>query len=95
MGFLTKLLGGGKPGGDSRILVVKARCSRCGEEVQTIVNLHNDLSPLEEEAGFFTNKVLIGKGDKLCFQRIEIHLEFDMNRVVKSRSITGGEFVDR
>jgi hypothetical protein len=93
MGFLARLLGGGKLGRDANLMVIKARCARCGEEVQTFINLSNDLSPLEDEEGFFTNKVLIGKGDQLCFQRIEIHLEFDKNRVLKGRSITGGEFI--
>ena len=74
---------------------VTVKCNRCGEVIRSRVNLYNDLS-LEydenEKATYFCRKVLIGEGR--CFQRIEVELTYDVNRMLLSREITGGEFVE-
>ena len=74
---------------------IRARCNRCGEVIQTRVNLHNDLSldyAESGEASYVCRKLLIGEGH--CFQRLEVELTFDANRKLTNRTITGGVFVE-
>jgi hypothetical protein len=76
---------------------ITARCSRCGETIQSRVDLRNDLSVDYGEDGgnqtYFCRKMLIGESGH-CFQRIEIELTFDLNRKLINREINGGEFVN-
>jgi hypothetical protein len=82
---------------------IYARCNRCGEIIETRINLKNDLSiyygdPVDLKTGgkqphFFCRKILIGK--ERCFQQIEVKLTFDQNRNVLDRQILGGEFVTK
>jgi hypothetical protein len=55
----------------------------------------NDLSIVYPEDGgedhYYARKVLMGSGR--CFQRIEIEFKFDMDRQVKDKQASGGEFV--
>ncbi|MGQ9502501.1 MAG: hypothetical protein ACUVSF_03135 [Anaerolineae bacterium] len=91
MGFLDSLKGlfvgtGTTSAGGYYIYV---RCNRCGEALRTRVNLQNDLS--ESDDGYVLNKTLVGGGR--CFERIEVHLEFNNARQLVSREISGGEFI--
>ena len=75
---------------------LSVQCNRCGEVIQTRVNLSNDLSiefgQDEKVSGYFCRKVLIGQ--QRCFQQIEVTLTFDAKRKVIERKIEGGKFVE-
>lgn len=95
MGLLGKLSGIFAPKGDPYIYTIKVKCNRCGEIIQTRINIRNDLSIKYDDKGkmsYFTRKVLIG--DKYCFERIEVELIFDASRKLVNRQISGGELVD-
>jgi hypothetical protein len=91
---LATLLAVSAPGGHWYPLSVQ--CNRCGEVIETQVNLSNDLSiefgPDEKVSGYFCRKVLIGQ--QRCFQPIEVTLTFDAKRKVIDRKIEGGKFVE-
>jgi hypothetical protein len=93
MGILKKITSLFTPGGDAHAYRVKVRCNRCGEILVTRVDLRNDLS-IEYGNGerYFCRKVLIG--DQRCFEKVEVQLEFNANRKLIDRQISGGEFVD-
>ena len=70
------------------------KCDRCGEVIESRVNLNNDLS-VDYEGGrdvYFVRKVLMGTG--LCFQQIEVEMKFDGPRRLLEKHITGGRFVE-
>ena len=70
------------------------KCIRCGEVIESRVNLSNDLS-LDNEGGrdiYFGRKVLMGSGH--CFQQIEVELKFTPARKLLERHASGGEFVE-
>lgn len=75
---------------------LSVRCNRCGEVIQTQINLSNDLSVEygedEKATGYFCRKVLMGK--QRCFQQMEVALTFDANRKLIDRKIEGGKFVE-
>lgn len=77
---------------------VRVRCARCGEIIETQINLHNDLTAEYEESGrvrgYFVRKVLQGSGATRCFASVEVTLRFDGRRQVIDREIRGGEFTD-
>ncbi len=93
MGFLDSLkslfASGGK---DSDALWIYARCKRCGEVIKTRIDLRNSLS-MAEGGGYVVHKTLIGSGEQLCFQRIEVTLHFDENRRLVDREIQFGQFI--
>lgn len=72
------------------------QCNRCGEVIQTQINLSNDLSAEYDEDGnvtsYFCRKLLMGK--QRCFQPIEVMLTFDAKRKLIDRKITNGKFVE-
>jgi hypothetical protein len=71
------------------------RCLRCGELIEGKINVYNDPSAEYGAAGkatYHCRKVLVGSGG--CYQKIEVTFEFDEDRRVRERSVSGGEFVD-
>ncbi len=78
-----------------KLYPITVQCNRCGEIVQSSVNMANDLSVEYDEDGRVTSyvcrKVLMGK--QRCFQQIEVALTFDANRRLTDRQVTGGKFV--
>jgi beta-xylosidase len=71
------------------------KCSRCGEIIQGQINVNNDPSLEHDAKGrpyYVCRKVLIGSGH--CYQQIEVVFQFNSQRGVISRQITGGEFVE-
>lgn len=81
--------------GDEAAYWIYVRCDRCGEKLQTRVNLHNDLSVEYVEGNIHSyncRKTMVGSSG--CFQRIEIQLIFDKNRKLIDREITGGTFIE-
>lgn len=75
---------------------IYVRCNRCGEKIQTRIDLRNDLSPeygdKEKDLFYYCRKVLIGQ--KLCFQQVEVHLKFNQMRELLEQEISGGNFID-
>lgn len=91
MGFLKKLFGGSDTSSSSDFYTFNVRCDRCGETIEGRVNLSNDLS-LDDEGGYRVRKVLMGSG--LCFQQIEVQLNFDAAKQLQDKQISGGKFVE-
>jgi hypothetical protein len=86
---LKSLFGGGAaPGGDGYHVYV--RCRRCGEAIQTRIDLRNELSQ-RDEGGFIVRKTLVGS--QRCFERVEVTLIFDENRQLADRQILRGDFI--
>ena len=70
-------------------------CDRCGEKLSSRINLNNDLSVEyggENGQSYHCRKTIVGRTG--CFQRIEVHLNFDKNRKIADRQISGGEFIE-
>jgi hypothetical protein len=91
---LATLFAVSAPGSQGYSLSVQ--CNRCGEVIQTQINLANDLSVEygedEKPAGYYCRKLLMGK--QRCFQQIEVVLTFDSRRKLIDRKIEGGKFVE-
>ena len=71
------------------------KCKRCGEVIAGQVNVNNEPSLELDPKGrayYVCRKVLMGSGH--CFQQIEVVFQFNQERGVIGRQITGGEFVD-
>lgn len=79
-----------------KFLIITAQCARCGEIIQTRIDLENDLSAeyggTDSETTYFCRKMLIGK--KNCYAPIEVELTFDKRRQIIDRTIKGGNFVE-
>jgi hypothetical protein len=82
--------------GNASMLPVAVRCNRCGEILRTKVNLNNDLSAVFGEAEgdltYFCRKMLVGS--RGCFERVEVELTFNRDRVLLNQEIKGGKFVE-
>ena len=78
---------------EERAYWLYVQCSRCGEKIRARVDLYNDLSPLYHETGvtYFSRKILIGQ--EHCFQKVEVEMNFDENRRLTERKISGGSFI--
>jgi hypothetical protein len=75
---------------------ITVQCGRCGEVIQTRIDLNNDLSVEygegDKDSTYFCRKVLIGK--KGCYLPVEVELKFDSRRNLVEKQIKGGKFVD-
>jgi hypothetical protein len=91
MGLLKKLFGGSPTSSSSDFYTFRVRCDRCGEAIESRVNLANDLS-MDDEGGYLVRKVLMGSGR--CFQQIEVILHYDSARNLQEKEISGGKFVE-
>lgn len=70
------------------------KCDVCKEVLQGRVDLQNDLSLVygeDNQPSYYCRKVLIGSSR--CYRPIEVELNFDTNRKLIDRNISGGEFV--
>jgi hypothetical protein len=99
MSFLQNLAKIFTSGGGSNtpVFTFSVTCNRCGEVLEGRVNLFNDLSLDYDEGGspsYTCRKVLMGSGEKHCFQQVEVALTFDTDRKLVSQEITGGKFVE-
>jgi hypothetical protein len=92
---LSSLFTGSVGSHDENSHFITVQCLRCGEIIQSRVNLANDLS-LEygegEKMTYFCRKVLMGT--QRCFQKVEVTLTFDGNRNLIDRQVTDGKFSD-
>ena len=94
MGIIKSLFGGKSAKPDKRYYTFNVKCDRCGEIIEGRVDLDNDLSLNDAGDGYLVRKGLIGSGDDLCFQQIEVTIHFTSAREVTEREIQGGEFVE-
>ena len=98
MGFFKKLGGffSTKPPDSQIFYNLTVKCNRCGEEIQTRINLFNDLSieydGAGEISGYVCHKVVVGA--QRCYQPIDINLKFDSKRKLLEKEIGGGKFVE-
>lgn len=98
MGFMDKLLKllAPAPNMQDYGFWINVKCNRCGEVLRVRINLANDLSSdYSDNASantYFCRKVIVG--DKLCFQKIEVKLNFNSKRKLTAQEISGGEFVE-
>ncbi len=80
---------------ESNFYPLTVQCNRCGEIIETQINLKNELSIEYDERGeigsYRCRKVLVGK--QRCFQSIEVTLTFSPQRRLVEQQITGGKFV--
>lgn len=90
MSFLKRLFCG-IPAPQPDFYTFCVRCNRCGETLESRINLNNDLS-MDEGGGYHVRKVLVGSGR--CFERIEVELQFNAARQLQAKSIHGGAFVE-
>jgi hypothetical protein len=90
MQFLRSLFGGGPRAAQDTGLYYYVRPRGCDEVVRVRIHPYNDLSE-HDGGGYFVRKVVMGS---TCFQRVELELEFNGNRVVTDTRVSGGELVD-
>jgi len=97
MGFLKNLFGGTASKPEKHYYTFEVKCDRCGEIIEGRVDLDNDLSIEYEDDRqiYISRKGLIGSGEKLCFQQIEVTLKFSATKAVIDEQIQGGTFVGR
>jgi hypothetical protein len=96
MQFLKRLasLFTGRPAGNGQFLTIYVLSHRCREPISTEVNLLNELSQTDEDdAAFFTRKVLHGSGRNRCFARAEVLLWLDRNKQVLRYEVHGGRWL--
>lgn len=100
MGFLDKLasLFSGSGPREQDVYRTVVRCNRCGEELPLRVDLRNDLSIQYAQGNdpttYTCRKLVSGDGSNLCFQKMEVTLQFDENRRLLNREVAGGTFVE-
>jgi hypothetical protein len=93
MDFLKRLFGGGgavQQGGTYFYI----RSRRSGEVIQLRLDL-NQLTPEYENervSGYYAHKTLVGQRS---FERLEAEFQFDPNKRLLEKSVSGGEFVTR
>lgn len=79
---------------DRRSYWVYVRCNRCGEILNTRIDLQNDLSIDYKTNEYTVQKVIVGSGENRCFQRITVNLRFDKNKRPLEIEAEGGEVVE-
>ncbi|MGA9531671.1 MAG: hypothetical protein WBR18_03045 [Anaerolineales bacterium] len=82
-----------EPIGGREAEFVHIRCDRCGELLQTRIDLTHDLSADYNSngylKGYFTHKTVIGDGP--CFQHLDVHIRYDTRRRRKEITVSGGQ----
>jgi hypothetical protein len=94
MSFLKNLFSGTPAKPEKHYYTINVKCNRCGEIIEGRVDLDNDLSLNDAGDGYLVRKGLIGSGDTLCFQQIEVKIQFSSTREMTDQQIHGGEFVE-
>lgn len=90
----AKRLFGGSPSPSPEGFFLNVRCSACGEVFNLFINKSTDIAQNFVEGGgvtYFLNKEIIGGR---CKNVIQVRMEFDGNKNLKSREIENGEFID-
>lgn len=92
MNVIQKFLGGFSAKPQKRYYDLAVKCLRCGEVIESRVDLANDLSVEYEDGGdvYYARKVLLG--NSMCFQRVEVELKFKSTRELIGQNAIGGDF---
>ncbi|MGD2163163.1 MAG: hypothetical protein PVI81_05275 [Anaerolineales bacterium] len=81
----------------SGALPIYVRCNRCGEGLKVDINLQNDLSveygASSSKDRYHVHKTIIGSN--LCFQRIQMDLQFNSRKQIIAEEINGGRRIDK
>ena len=99
MGFLNslkKLLGGGAGGeaSDGGMYPIYVQCRRCGEPLKGRIDLRNEPSMADDSDDWVVRKGLMGSGENLCFQTVEVILTFDpQKKNVIDSEVIGGKLI--
>lgn len=85
---------GGGGGSDSRNLTVYVLSTRCKEPMAAAVDTLNALSNSDDDdAAWYTRKVIQGSGRNRCFAQVEVELWFDRNRNLLRHAVSGGRWL--
>ena len=96
MGFFKRfaeMIGGGR-GDEKRFLTVYVLTNRCREPIAVRVDLHNEVSRIEGDDGYYVRKVIQTSGAKRCFDQVEVELWLDKNQRVTNREVQGGRWLE-
>jgi hypothetical protein len=90
MGFLDSLksmfAGESQPQGE----VIYVRCKKCGEIIQSRIDIHNHLSQ-QDDGTYLVRKTLVG--NQRCFERLEVTLYYNAQRHLVDQQVVRGDFV--
>jgi hypothetical protein len=92
--IIKKLFGGTGPRPSANGFFLNVRCADCGETFKLFVNTTTDLFQDFDEDGnaiYRLNKEIIGSN---CRNLIQVTMEFDGAKNLKSKKIDRGEFMD-
>jgi hypothetical protein len=82
------------PGADPNSLWIYVQCARCGESIRARIDLRNEPSLAEDDAGYVVRKGLSGSGANRCFQAIEVTLRLDSSRQhILESQVSGGRLI--
>lgn len=98
MSFLSKLFGPlfGKPApaGSDRYLPIYVLSHRCREAVAGQIDLMNEVSLDDENAGgYYVRKVLHTSGKSRCFGEVEVEVWLDGKKRVVRQEVHGGRWL--
>jgi hypothetical protein len=97
MSFLSKLFGplfGKSPAGSDRYLAIYTFSHRCREAVAGQIDLMNELSLDDENAGgYYVRKVLHTSGKSRCFGEVEIEVWLDSKKNLVRQEVHGGRWL--
>lgn len=84
--------GGG--GSSDRNFTVYVLSNRCKEPLAAAVDTLNALSGSDDDdAAFYTRKVIQGTGRNRCFAQVEVELWFDSRRNLLRHAVSGGRWL--
>jgi hypothetical protein len=92
---LRRLVGGGAASGaDANITEIYVQCRRCGEPLKGRIDMRNEPSMAEDSDNWVVRKGLMGSGENLCFQTVEVILTFDpQKRNIVDSEVIGGRLI--
>jgi hypothetical protein len=97
MSFLSKLFApffGKAPGGSDRYLAIYVFSNRCREPVAGQIDLLNELSLDDENAGgYYVRKVLHTSGKGRCFGEVEVEVWLDAKKKLVRQEVHGGRWL--
>lgn len=100
MDFIKKLFSSSSSTLQSNFYSFKVKCNRCGEIIESHINLNNDLSLDDEGTSYFVHKILMGNGSGVpnrngkCFQRVEVEMKFNASKQLIEKQAQGGTFIE-
>ncbi|MEZ4860316.1 MAG: hypothetical protein R3C14_03385 [Caldilineaceae bacterium] len=92
---IAQLFRGGAGGGGDRHFPIYVMSRRCREPLAGQVDMLNELSVVEEDdAAYYTRKVLHTAGQQRCFDQVEVLLWFDGNKQLLRQEVWGGSWLE-